>query len=59
MKRPIRNPKELHEAIREVTARHPDKPAAAVKAFWEEFDLDPVMAESLKMQGDRELHGLN
>ena len=57
--KPIRNPKDLHLAIAEAAARFPGDPDAAVAYLLSHYALDEAMAQSLRLQGERELTGLN
>lgn len=57
--RPITTPQELADAIAEATRRHPDNPDAAASWFLKHYAMTEVVAESLRLQGQRELSGLN
>lgn len=57
--RAITNPAELHDAIAEATKACPDDPDAAVAYIRRNFALAPEIALSLRMQGEREISGLN
>lgn len=53
--RPIRTPLQYAAAVREATARFPGDPDLAATWILENFAVDPVMAEALKIEGRREL----
>lgn len=55
----ITTPQELADAIADATRRHPADPDAAVSYLLDHYAMTPVIAESLKLQGRRELAVLN
>jgi hypothetical protein len=57
--KPISSPLELHRAIVDAAARYPGDPDAAAGYLLSHYALDEAMAQSLRLQGDRQLHGLN
>lgn len=57
--KPLTSPMELHLAIAEAAARFPGDPEAAGAWLLANYALDPVMAQSLRLEGERKLHGLN